>query len=145
MLANNFSTFMCFAIFELFMFVCFGSTLIYPHKEFLIPRPPRTRTQSSAGSRTRPANAGTRNPRANRAHLMHFCHRAASCLLTSTSVAFYTLHYGSISRGVTKGQEGAITWAPNHSGGAEILRGAKKSQQCHTYILQYSTFAPGRP
>jgi len=27
---------------------------------------------------------------------MHFCHIAASCLLTYTSVAFYTLHYGSI-------------------------------------------------
>jgi len=38
-----------------------------------------------------------------------------------------------------KGQGGAITWAPNHSGGA------KKPQQCHTYILQYSTFASGRP
>ena len=38
-----------------------------------------------------------------------------------------------------KGQGGAITRAPNHSGGA------KKSQQCHTYILQYSTFASGRP
>jgi len=54
--------------------MCFGSTLSYPHKEFLNPRPhrtrtkynplpPRTRTHSSAGSRTRPANAGTRNPR----------------------------------------------------------------------------------
>ena len=38
-----------------------------------------------------------------------------------------------------KGQEGAITRAPNHSGGA------KKSQHCHTYILQYSTFVSGRP
>jgi len=26
-----------------------------------------------------------------------------------------------------KGQGGAITWAPNHSGGAEILLGAKES------------------
>jgi len=64
-------------------FMCFASTLSYPQKEFLNPRPPRTRTkcnphpprnkfnphppgtrtQSSAGSRTRSANAGTRNPR----------------------------------------------------------------------------------
>ena len=63
--------------------MCFGSTLKYPHKEFLIPHPPCTRTKynplrshskfnprpprtlkhSSAGSWTRPANAGTRNPR----------------------------------------------------------------------------------
>ena len=50
----------------------FRSTLSYPHKEFLnpCPLPPRSkfnphppRTQISAGSRTRPANAGTRNPR----------------------------------------------------------------------------------
>jgi len=52
---------MCFAIFELIKFRCFGSTLSYPHKEFLNSRPPRTRTQSNAGSR--PANAGTRNSR----------------------------------------------------------------------------------
>jgi len=62
MLANKYSTSTCFAIFELIKFMCFGSTLSYPHKEFLIPRPPRTRskfnphphrtrTQSSAGSR----------------------------------------------------------------------------------------------
>jgi len=57
---------------------------------------------------------------------MHFCHIAARFLLTQTSVAFYRLHYGSISRGVTKGKGGAITWAPNHSGGAEILRGRQK-------------------
>jgi len=50
--------------------MCFGSALSYPHKEFLNPRPPRskfnpsrTRDQSSAGSRTRPANAGNRNLR----------------------------------------------------------------------------------
>jgi len=57
--------------------MCFGSTLSYPHKEFLNLCPPRpapaacttrtrlaassTRMQSSAGSR--PANGGTRNPR----------------------------------------------------------------------------------
>jgi len=35
----------CFAIFELIKFMCFGSTLIYPHKEFLNPRPPCTRTK----------------------------------------------------------------------------------------------------
>jgi len=56
---------------------------------------------------------------------MHFCHIAVSCLLTQTSVAFYTLHYGSISRGVTKGQGGTITRAPNHYGRAEILRGRR--------------------
>jgi len=44
-----------FAIFELIKFTCFGATLSYPHKKFLNPRPPVTRT--------RPANAGTRNPR----------------------------------------------------------------------------------
>jgi len=61
--------------------MCFASTLSNPQKEFLNPRPPRTRTKynphpprskfnphpprtkSSAGSRTRPANVGTRNPR----------------------------------------------------------------------------------
>jgi len=41
MLANNFSscTSTCFAIFELIKFMCFGSTLSYPQKEFLNPRP----------------------------------------------------------------------------------------------------------
>jgi len=42
----------------------------------------------------------------------------------------HTLHYGSISRGVTKGQGGAIIWSPNHSGGAEILRGAEWLRGC---------------
>jgi len=45
MLANNFSTSTCFAIFELIKFMCIGSTLIYAHEEFLIPRPPRTRSK----------------------------------------------------------------------------------------------------
>jgi len=79
---------MCFAIFDLISsyaladkLMCFSSTFSYPHKEFLIQRPARTRskynpltprgkcsptrtrTHSSADSRTRPANAGTRNPR----------------------------------------------------------------------------------
>jgi len=54
---------MYFAIFELIKFKCFGSTLSYPHKKFLNPHPPRTRTQSSAGSCTRLANPGTRNSR----------------------------------------------------------------------------------
>jgi len=49
MLANNFSTSTCFAIFELIKFMCFGSTLIYRTKNF--------------STRARPANAGTRNPR----------------------------------------------------------------------------------
>jgi len=39
MLANNFSTSTCFVIFELIKFMCYGSTLIYPHEEFLIPHP----------------------------------------------------------------------------------------------------------
>jgi len=39
--------------------------------------------------------------------------------------SFYTLRYGSISRGVTKGQGGAITRASNHSGGTDILRGRR--------------------
>ena len=64
---------------------------------------------------------------------MHFCHITGGCLLTSTSVAFYTLHYGSISRGVTRGARGAqfhgrrITlgrW--NTAGGAEWLWGRQK-------------------
>ena len=45
MLPNNFSTSTCFIIFELIKFMCFGSTLIYPHKEFLIPRPSRNSTK----------------------------------------------------------------------------------------------------
>jgi len=45
MLANSFSTATCFASFELIKFMCFGSTLISPHEEFLIPRPPRTRSK----------------------------------------------------------------------------------------------------
>jgi len=45
MLVNNFSTFTWFAIFELIKFMCFDSTLIYPHEEFLIPLPPRTRSK----------------------------------------------------------------------------------------------------
>ena len=50
--------------------MCCGSTLIYPHKEYLNPRPPRNnfnphppRTQGSSSSHTRPAHAGMRNPR----------------------------------------------------------------------------------
>jgi len=37
MLANNFSTSTCFAIFELIKFMCCGSTLSYPHEEFVNP------------------------------------------------------------------------------------------------------------
>ena len=83
---------------------------------------------------------------------MNFCHIAASWLLTYTSIVFFKLHYGSISRGVKRGKGGAIPRAPNHSGGTEILRGgpndcggAKKSQQRHKHFLQYSTFASERP
>jgi len=53
------------------------------------------------------------------------------------------------SRGVTMGDKGAtILRAPNYYGGTKSLRGrrmtarsAEKSQQCHKYFLQYSTFA----
>jgi len=64
---------------------------------------------------------------------MHYCHIAASCLQTYASVAFYTLHYGSISRGITRGQWGRnylgakslwgrwnIAGAPNDCGGAKM-------------------------
>ena len=71
MLANNFHTSTCCAIFELIKFMCFGSTLKYPHKEFLIPRPPRTRTKYNplpprSKFNTRPPltlTRSTRNPR----------------------------------------------------------------------------------
>jgi len=55
MLANNFSTSTCFAIFELIKFMCFGSTLIYPHEEFLILRP-----QQVQPAPPRPAASPTR-------------------------------------------------------------------------------------
>ena len=61
MLANNFSTSTCFAIFELIKFMCFGSTFGCPHKEFPIVLPPCM--HSSTGSCTCPANAGTCNLR----------------------------------------------------------------------------------
>ena len=41
----NFSTSRRFAIFELIKFICFGSTLSYPHKEFFNPHLARTRTK----------------------------------------------------------------------------------------------------
>jgi len=43
MLANNFSTSMCFAILELIKFMHFASTLSYPLKEFVNPRPLRSK------------------------------------------------------------------------------------------------------
>jgi len=43
MLAKKFSKSMCFAIFDLMKFMCIGQTFSYPHKEFLIPRPPRSK------------------------------------------------------------------------------------------------------
>jgi len=52
---------------------------------------------------------------------MSFCHIAASCLLTYASVAFHTLHYGSISRGV------AIPRALKYCGGRRMIVGAPKS------------------
>ena len=83
---------------------------------------------------------------------MNFCHIAASCLLTYTSVAFYTLHYGSISRGVTKGARGRNStgaeslWGRwNTAGAPNACGGAKKSKQCHKHFLQYSTFSSERP
>jgi len=79
---------------------------------------------------------------------MNFCHIAASWLLTYTSIVFFKLHYGSISRGVKRGKGGAIPRAPNHSGGTEILRerqmivGAPKSPNNVTSIssIQYICF-----
>jgi len=46
-------------------------------------------------------------------------------LLTYTSVAFYTLHYGSI-RGVKRGQGGRNYPGAESLWGAEILRGRQK-------------------
>jgi len=46
---------------------------------------------------------------------MHYCQLAASCLQTYTSVAFYTLHYGSISMGVTREQ-----WGRNYAGSKSL-------------------------
>jgi len=64
---------------------------------------------------------------------MNFCHMAASCLLTYTSVAFYTLRYGWISRVVTRGQGGRNSmgtkslWARwSNAGDAERLWGRQK-------------------
>jgi len=73
---------------------------------------------------------------------MHCCDIAASYLLTYTSVAFYTLHYGSISRGVTKGQGGRNYPGPNHSGGApNNCKGAKKTTMSHVNSsIQYICF-----
>ena len=55
MLENTFSTSTCCAIFELIKFICFGSTLSYPYKEFLILCPPCTRTKFNP----RPSRTGT--------------------------------------------------------------------------------------
>jgi len=54
---------MCFAIFALVKFMCFGSTLSYPHKEFLNPCLPHTRTKhnpphsTASSTRTHPIPA----------------------------------------------------------------------------------------
>jgi len=61
MLANNFNTSKCFAISELIKFMCFGSTLIYPHEDFLILRPPRTRSMFNPHS-SAPAHKAVRVP-----------------------------------------------------------------------------------
>jgi len=96
MLANNFSTSTCFAIFELIKIMCFVSTLSYPHKEFLNPCPPgtrsrpaasSTRTHGSAGSRTRPASAGTCNPRG----LSRSAQDSSVCSLAKLRNVFYNL------------------------------------------------------
>jgi len=80
---------------------------------------------------------------------MHFCHITISSLLTYTSVAFYTLHYGSISRSVTEGARGAQFHgrripleALKYCGGHRMIVGAPKSPNKH--FLQYSTFASER-
>jgi len=83
---------------------------------------------------------------------MHFCHIAASCLLTYTSVAFHTALWFN-QQGRNRGDKGgAIPPAPDHSVGTEILRGRrmivgvpKSPQQCHKHFLQYSTFSSERP
>ena len=82
---------------------------------------------------------------------MHFCHITASGLLTYISVAFYTLHYGSISKDVTRGAR----WVQFHCrritlgtlkycGGRRMIVGAPKSPNKH--FLQYSrpTFSSER-
>ena len=52
----------------------------------------------------------------------------------------------SARRSVTReGRGGTIPRASNHYGGVEALWGRQKSQECHKYFIQYSTFASGRP
>jgi len=48
---------MCFAIFELIKFMCFGSTLIYLHEEFLILHPPRNKFNPHLHAKQVPAPA----------------------------------------------------------------------------------------
>jgi len=77
---------------------------------------------------------------------MHFCHIAASCLLTYISAAFYTQRKWFNQQGRNERGKGyAIPRAPNHSGAPNDCGSAKKSQQCHKHFLQYSTFASERP
>ena len=67
---------------------------------------------------------------------MHYCHIAASCLLTYTSVAFYTLHYGSISRGATRGQGGR-----NYPGAKSLWGRQKVPTMSHVHSsIQYVCF-----
>ena len=53
-----------------------------------------------------------------------------------------SLWKGDIASGVSRGKGGTIALAPNHCGGRRMTtRSAEKSQHCHNYFLQFSTFA----
>jgi len=60
MLANNFSAFTCFAIFELIKFMCFAQPSFARTKNFSSRARP---APAASSTRTRPANVGTLNPR----------------------------------------------------------------------------------
>jgi len=59
------------------------------------------------------------------------------------SVAFYTVHYGSISRGVTRGQEGRNYPGAKSLWGHRNTAGATKSP--NNVTRTFFTFASGRP
>ena len=62
-----------------------------------------------------------------------------------TSFIIYFV-FGSACKGRQRGGKGGtIPRAPNHCGGRMTAGDAEKSQQCHKYFLQYSTFASARP
>jgi len=50
-----------------------------------------------------------------------------------------------VARGVQFSGRRVAMGTPNHCGCRMVAGGAKKSQQCHKYFLQYSTFASERP